>query len=536
MIVSGGGQDIWGSSDQFRFAYHQLSGDVDISVRVADLDAVDGWTKAGLMIRDSMTDTSRNAFLFLSGGNGLGFQWRATPSGASDYVPGPLSSAPVWMRLIRHGNDFFAYQSTDGTTWIALGVVTLDMPNTAYVGFAVTSRDPARSAAATFANLSDSSSPLPLPSSLTPPWISSDVGGPALAGTATENGGTFSVAGGGVDIWDTSDQFQFVYQPITGDTQIVAYVASLQAADVWSKAGVMIRGALTGPAPNASMFASGGGGWEFQRRLWPGYSTYYNPGGGGGAPGWIRLVREGSLFSAYESHDGSQWTLVGTDTIAMPATVYVGLAVSSHNPGALATATFSNVTIGTPTSSNKPPTVALSAPASGTIYTAPANIVISATAGDVDGAVVRVDFYTGTQLVGSATASPFTTTWSSVPAGTYSLAAIATDNGGASTTSQPIAVVVAPATSSTPTSTLIFVPPADYASNVTSMTVELRRAVDGVTVTTRDLGKPSVVGGQISSDISTLVDPLPAGSYYAVMVSTGPGGSTPSGPSPVFSK
>jgi hypothetical protein len=37
-------------------------------------------------------------------------------------------------------------------------------------------------------------------------------------------------------------------------------------------------------------------------------------------------------------------------------------------------------------------------------------------------------------------------------------------------------------------------------------------------------------------DISTLVDPLPAGSYNAVVVSTGPGGSTPSSPSPVFSK
>ena len=79
----------------------------------------------------------------------------------------------------------------------------------------------------------------------------------------------------------------------------------------------------------------------------------------------------------------------------------------------------------------------------------------------------------------------------------------------------------------------------DYATNVTSCTVELRRSVDAVTaspVATRSLGKPAVVSGEISVDISTLVDPLPTGSYYAVVVAVGPGGSTPSSKSAVFSK
>ena len=63
--------------------------------------------------------------------------------------------------------------------------------------------------------------------------------------------------------------------------------------------------------------------------------------------------------------------------------------------------------------------------------------------------------------------------------------------------------------------------------------------MDGATavpVATRDLGKPAVVGGEIKVDISTLVDPLPTGEYYALIVSTGPVGSTPSSPSNVFVK
>jgi hypothetical protein len=99
----------------------------------------------------------------------------------------------------------------------------------------------------------------------------------------------------------------------------------------------------------------------------------------------VRLVREGNVFSAYLSTDGSHWILVGTDTISMPTTVYVGLVVTSRNAAALATAKFSNVAISTPTSSNTPPTVSMSSPKAGATYTAPATMSLSATAGDVDG-------------------------------------------------------------------------------------------------------------------------------------------------------
>ena len=63
------------------------------------------------------------------------------------------------------------------------------------------------------------------------------------------------------------------------------------------------------------------------------------------APRWVKLQRSGNLFSAYESADGVTWTLVGTETIPMAATVYVGLAVTSHTTAASATCTFDNVSI-----------------------------------------------------------------------------------------------------------------------------------------------------------------------------------------------
>ena len=91
--------------------------------------------------------------------------------------------------------------------------------------------------------------------------------------------------------------------------------------------------------------------------------------------------------------------------------------------------------------SNQPPTVAITSPQSGATFTAPASITINATASDSDGSIARVEFYNGSTLLGSDTSSPYSFTWTNVPAGNYSLTARAFDNAGASTTSSPPVLV-----------------------------------------------------------------------------------------------
>ena len=209
------------------------------------------------------------------------------------------------------------------------------------------------------------------------------------------------------------------------------------------------------------------------------------------------------------------------------------------NVVAAATARFSNVAISKPTGGNKPPTVSISSPVTGASFTAPARFLSRRLPAMSMGRSRSVSFYAGTLLLGSDSTYPFSTTWSNVPAGQYSLKAVATDNASGSATSFPIAVSVAAAPGSPRPTKVVFVPPTNYATAVTSYTAQLRRAVDPKTATpvaSKNLGKPGVVSGEISADISSIVDPLPAGSYYAVIVSTGAGGSTPSAPSPSFTK
>jgi subtilisin family serine protease len=91
---------------------------------------------------------------------------------------------------------------------------------------------------------------------------------------------------------------------------------------------------------------------------------------------------------------------------------------------------------------NSPPSVTLTSPAANTSFTTPANVQIDATATDTNGTVAKVDFYAGGSLVGTDTTSPFSTTWVNVPAGNYILSAIATDNLGATATSNPVSITV----------------------------------------------------------------------------------------------
>jgi beta-glucanase (GH16 family) len=103
-------------------------------------------------------------------------------------------------------------------------------------------------------------------------------------------------------------------------------------------------------------------------------------------------------------------------------------------------------TLAASSTANAAPTVSLTSPAAGASYTAPASLTLTASAADSDGSVAKVEFYQGSTLLATSTASPYSYTWAGVAAGTYSLTAKATDNQGASTTSGAVSVTVGAAT------------------------------------------------------------------------------------------
>jgi hypothetical protein len=90
---------------------------------------------------------------------------------------------------------------------------------------------------------------------------------------------------------------------------------------------------------------------------------------------------------------------------------------------------------------------ALTAPADGATFVAPATIELAADASSAEGTIAKVEFFQGESKLGEDTSSPYTFTWSNVAAGAYTLTAKASDQDGATTTSAAVNITVTAALS-----------------------------------------------------------------------------------------
>jgi glucose/arabinose dehydrogenase len=88
------------------------------------------------------------------------------------------------------------------------------------------------------------------------------------------------------------------------------------------------------------------------------------------------------------------------------------------------------------------PQVSISSPTNNTSYSSPANITITASASISSGSISKVDFYQGTQLIGTATSSPYSITWMNVTTGNYAVKAVATSNTNQTGTSSIVNISV----------------------------------------------------------------------------------------------
>lgn len=174
-------------------------------------------------------------------------------------------------------------------------------------------------------------------------------------------------------------------------------------------------------------------------------------------------------------------TLIGTATAAPYTVSWDGVVAGSYSLTAKATddqgATTTSSAVAITVAANQPPAVSLTSPSAGAAFVSPAEIMLTASASDADGTVVKVDFYQGTTLIGTATAAPYGLTWNDAPAGSYMLTAKATDDHGAVTTSAAVPVTVAdnqlPAvTLTSPTAGASFISPAQITLTASASDVD----------------------------------------------------------------
>jgi hypothetical protein len=149
--VTGDGLDIIWYEDHFHYVYKRIRGDGEITARVVSLTGTNlhEWAKAGIMIRESLESGSKFCYVMISGDNGCRCQERTATNAAvfSDTLVATNEQkaihAPYWIRLVRQGNEFRAYYSSNPATdpWHELvwSPRTVEMSENVYIGLAVTS-------------------------------------------------------------------------------------------------------------------------------------------------------------------------------------------------------------------------------------------------------------------------------------------------------------------------------------------------------------------------------------------------------------
>jgi ABC-type transport system involved in multi-copper enzyme maturation permease subunit len=150
-------------ADQFSFVHRTLAGDGSITARVTSLtglisgsggsgsgtagesptagwtQAIEPWSKAGIIIKSSTTPGSAYAAMMVTGGHGVRMQWNYTADTAG--LGGTVTTgSPRWLRLVRHGDTITGYDSADGVSWTKVATVTLTgLPASAQAGLFATS-------------------------------------------------------------------------------------------------------------------------------------------------------------------------------------------------------------------------------------------------------------------------------------------------------------------------------------------------------------------------------------------------------------
>jgi hypothetical protein len=216
---------------------------------------------------------------------------------------------------------------------MAGSTVALSMTGPLLAGFAITSHNQGTGSAVTLDNVAVTPGELAPPGICPTGWQCADVGGATPAGGQDLSSGTWTLRGGGGDIWGTADAFHYVWQSMAGDGVLNAGVVSQTNTDPWAKAGVMFRTSTDPGSPYYALFVTPGNGLAVQYRTAQGATTsqVLMPGT---VPIHVQVVRTGTTFTAATSPDGTTWSGVPGATVSLPnlsGALLTGLAVTSHN-------------------------------------------------------------------------------------------------------------------------------------------------------------------------------------------------------------
>jgi PKD repeat protein len=149
--------------------------------------------------------------------------------------------------------------------------------------------------------------------------------------------GRYVIDSGGANMWQGTDEYSTIFRE-DSDRHWTATVRinSQGNSNGSAKAGLIVRNDVTQPGSSPGYAALGirpSGGFEWLRGNAAGQLVTSTGGGSTAYPAWVRIVRDGDLYTAYRSSDGETFTQIG-EPEALPGAADlqdVGLFVTAHS-------------------------------------------------------------------------------------------------------------------------------------------------------------------------------------------------------------
>ena len=185
-----------------------------------------------------------------------------------------------------------------------------------------------------------------------------DVGAPSAPGPGSASydvaSGTYTVTGGGANMWAAADHFHYLWVKVSGDVTLEASVAFVGTApgggspNAHRKATLLLRQTLDSDSPYADAATHGDGLTSLQWRETRGALTHEVQASIVG-PTRLRIEKRGDYVAMSVAKDGEPLRPAGgAAKVPLTGEYYVGLAVTAHDTARLETARFSRVSLGKP--------------------------------------------------------------------------------------------------------------------------------------------------------------------------------------------
>jgi tRNA A-37 threonylcarbamoyl transferase component Bud32 len=180
---------------------------------------------------------------------------------------------------------------------------------------------------------------------LEPNWFSVNLG-ESVRGSTVWRQDALIILSDGVALMQDRDDCRYVHTGVTGAFAFSAEVGAIATTDPLARTGLLVRLGRETDSPGVFFGVQGDGTLLLSRRA-PGEAAEHIERSTSSIflPCRLRLIRQGRRFGADVSSDGTEWQSVGECTLDLAPTVRVGLAVTSHLSGKMATAEFRNLTL-----------------------------------------------------------------------------------------------------------------------------------------------------------------------------------------------